>query len=108
MFSGETMQQCPVLDSQFQPAVLAVREFQAAAMSEGNAVPVRIALEQPGGAVFHSELLVFPEGHAEAAANVRQLERLVKFLLWSRGGFRIYVDGPAALAELLSQRMAPS
>jgi RND superfamily putative drug exporter len=30
------------------------------------------------------------------------LERFVKFILWSRGGWRIYLDGPAALAERLA------
>jgi len=30
------------------------------------------------------------------------VERIVKFLLWSRGGCRIYFDGPASLAERLA------
>jgi predicted NBD/HSP70 family sugar kinase len=34
--------------------------------------------------------------------NQQHLERLVKFLLWSRGGWRIYLDGPASLAAALA------
>ena len=39
----------------------------------------------------------------DAAANAAYLERVVKFLLWSRGGYRIHLDGPA---ELLRERVA--
>ena len=41
---------------------------------------------------------VLPESHPQAAANAPYLERFVKFLLWSRGGWRIHVDGPEPLA----------
>jgi predicted NBD/HSP70 family sugar kinase len=52
--------------------------------------------------VFRFDLEVLPDTHPHAAANVRYLERLVKFLLWSRGGWRIHVDGPPALARSLA------
>ena len=44
---------------------------------------------------------VLPAAHPRAAANATHLERFVKFLLWSRGGWRLFVDGPPTLvAEL--------
>jgi hypothetical protein len=43
--------------------------------------------------------VLLPEAHPLAAVeNFRQVERLVKFLLWARGGFRIHVKGPRELA----------
>jgi predicted NBD/HSP70 family sugar kinase len=93
----------PVLDPGFRPAVLAVRSFDHVVASTGGAaVPVRIALEQSDGSVFHFRTAVLPATHPKAAANERHIERLVKFLLWSQGGCRIYLDGPAPLAAALA------
>jgi predicted NBD/HSP70 family sugar kinase len=44
-----------------------------------------------------------PEGHSQAAGNFIHIERMVKFLLWSRGGFRIYFNGPKPLGEGLQK-----
>ncbi len=65
-------------------------------------VPVGIALEQADGSVFRFETRVLPESHPQASANGPHVERLVKFLLWSRGGWRIHINGPAALAARLT------
>jgi len=92
----------PVLDAHFRPAVLANRAFREVLAKSGKAQPVRIALEQTDGSVFQSRTSIFPEGAPEAAANYTYIERIVKFLLWSRGGWRIYFDGPANLAVRLA------
>jgi len=92
----------PVLDPGFRPAVLAVRAFRSLVDGTGSSVPVRIALEQTDGSVFHFETQVLPESHPQASANVAYVERFVKFLLWARGGWRIYVDGPESLAAGLA------
>ncbi len=42
----------------------------------------------------------------DEAASYRAVERLCKFLLWSRGGARLYVDGPATLVEYLARHYA--
>lgn len=91
----------PVLDRSFQPAVLARREFVDAAQSNPDARQVRIAVEQADGSIFCHSTVIFPSGHARAVENLRQTERLLKFLLWSRGGFRIYFDGPRELGQQL-------
>jgi len=98
----------PALDPGFRPAVLATRAFAALVEASGGGVPVRIALEQADGSVFHYRTAVLPASHASAAANERYLERLVKFLLWARGGWRIYVDGPGPLAAALASHYTES
>src|ERR1051325_5842585 len=90
----------PALDPEFRPASLANRGFRREVESSGG-VRVRIALEQADGSVFHFKSRIFPEQHPSAAGNFRYLERYIKFLLWSRGGFRIYFDGPAELHRRL-------
>jgi len=93
----------PPLDAHFRPAALAQRAFTAQAAATGRPVPVRLALEQADGSVFHFEISVFPEDAPEARDNFRFVERAVKFLLWSRGGFRVYLDGPATLGQQLQK-----
>ena len=92
----------PVLDPAFRPAVLATRAFHALVSATPDAVPVGLALEQADGSVFRFDLRVLPESHPQAAANGPYLERFVKFILWSRGGWRISIDAPAPLAAHLS------
>jgi predicted NBD/HSP70 family sugar kinase len=86
----------------FRPAVLAVRAFDALVERSGAPVPVRIALEQTDGSIFHFHTRLLPAGHPQAAANAIHLERFVKFILWSRGGWRIHVDGPPDAVERLA------
>lgn len=86
----------PPLDSSFRPAVLACRAFDRDAT-----VPVRLAIEQADGVVFHHKTKVLKPGHCNVRANGFFLERLCKFLLWSRGGSRIFIDGPPEIATRL-------
>jgi predicted NBD/HSP70 family sugar kinase len=94
----------PVLDDAFRPAALATRTFRAAVRASGSAVPVRLALEQTDGSVFHYDAEIAALGSASAAGNFVFLERLVKFLLWGWGGWRIHFDGPKDLGEQLARR----
>jgi len=96
----------PVLDPAFRPAVLANAAYRKAVKSSRQGAPVVIALEQADGSVFHFNTAIFPEGHAEAKQNAAYLERFVKFLLWSRGGFRVYFAGPRAFGEELQRYYA--
>lgn len=93
----------PVLDPAFRPPALATRAFRAAVRASGRPVPVAVALEQADGSVlrFCTELL--PAEHPQAGANLRFLERWLKFLLWSRGGYRVHFAGPPELLAGLQQ-----
>lgn len=91
----------PALDPHFRPAVLANHAFRAAVASSGHPVDIVIALEQTDGSVFHYHTEIFPESHPDSVGNFIYLERLVKFLLWAWGGWRIHFVGPKELAEKL-------
>jgi predicted NBD/HSP70 family sugar kinase len=45
------------------------------------------------------ETIAFPEGHPRAGANLAYAERTVKFLLWARGGWKVYVGGPRSVGD---------
>lgn len=96
----------PVLDPGFRPAVLAVRAMEAAARAGGKPLEVGVAVEQADGSTFCFRRDFLPHGHPAAAANAYFLERLVKFLLWSRGGWRVHVAGAPELARGLKEHYA--
>src|SRR5262245_59949934 len=77
----------PPLDPFFRPAALAHRQYRREVEAAGGGVAVLLALEQSDGSVFHYPTRVFSDSPARAQASFVYLERLVKFLLWSRGGF---------------------
>jgi predicted NBD/HSP70 family sugar kinase len=95
----------PPLDESFRPAVLANRNFQMLVKPVG--APLVIGLERSGGEFTRFETSVYPEGHPNAEANFQYVERLVKFLLWQRGGFRVYIGGPRSIGEYISRWYAP-
>jgi predicted NBD/HSP70 family sugar kinase len=98
----------PPLDDSFRPAVLANRAFQQSVKNSNMGVPLVIGLERAEGAVSRFETIVFPDGHPQAAANLPYVERLVKFLLWQRGGWKVYIGGPLAVGEHIRQVYAPT
>jgi len=96
----------PPLHPEFRPAVLGNRAFRAAAVKAGGA-RVALALERGAGNVSSFEALLLPEGHPEAGSNLRYVERLLKFLLWQKGAFKVSVAGSAVIAQHLAEQYAP-
>jgi predicted NBD/HSP70 family sugar kinase len=97
----------PPLEPEFRPAVLANRAFRNQVKASGVGVPLVLGLERESGYVSRFETAVFPEGHPRAEANLVYVERLVKFLLWQRGGWRVYVGGPRSIGEYIKQVYSP-
>jgi predicted NBD/HSP70 family sugar kinase len=95
----------PPLEDDFRPAVLANRKYQAETTSIG--VPLVIGLERCNGEISRFESRVFPSGHPNAGENLDYVERLVKFLLWQRGAFRVYIGGPQEIGAYISKCYAP-
>ena len=93
----------PPLEPEFRPAALANHAFRDQVKASGVGAPLVLGLEREGGYVSRFETHVFPEGHPQAEANLVYAERLVKFLLWQRGGWRLYVGGPRSIGEYIQQ-----
>ena len=87
----------PVLDGDFIPFGVWVDAYE-----KGAQKPLTIAIERDQGkiSVHHTKIHGTPE---LAEADYRYVERYVKFLLWSIGGFRIYICGDSALAQRLQK-----
>jgi predicted NBD/HSP70 family sugar kinase len=95
----------PPLEPEFRPAALANRQFRADAAGVG--VPLIIGLERAHGEVSRFETVIFPDGHPRAGENLYYAERLVKFMLWAKGGFKVYIGGPKSIADHLKKLYAP-
>ncbi|HEX3851185.1 MAG TPA: hypothetical protein VHW01_09495 [Polyangiaceae bacterium] len=95
----------PPLHPEFRPAWLGNRAFRAEAERAGG-VRLVLALERDAGNVSIFDTLVLPAGHAEVASNLRYAERVLKFLLWQKGGFRVSIAGPREIVEHLKREYA--
>jgi predicted NBD/HSP70 family sugar kinase len=91
----------PPLDTEFRPAVLANHAFLHQVADVG--VPLVIGLEREAGKLSRFETHVFTENHPKAEANFYFVERLVKFLLWQRGGYRVFIGGPDSIGNYIYQ-----
>ncbi len=96
-------QVAPVLDPGFRPSARARLEAARLIARSGASVPVSLAVEQPGGSVVVREVSVFADDHPDAPAGHALAERMLKMMLWSQGGCRIWVDGPAGLVDALQR-----
>jgi predicted NBD/HSP70 family sugar kinase len=92
------------LDPEFQPAILFNRAYVAAAKKSGRAVPLVLGLERENKLVSRYETVVLPDADA---ATLLYVERLVKFLLWARGGWKLYIGGPKKIGEFIRQHYSP-
>ncbi len=91
----------PPLDPGFVPAELWNRAYRKRCESEADARPLAIALERTDGTISRFDTRVLPHLGANVALNRKYVERLVKFLLWARGGYRVIIGGDAAIAEMV-------
>jgi predicted NBD/HSP70 family sugar kinase len=95
----------PALDDSFRPAALANRVFRESVGQIG--LQLVIGLERSDDEFSRYETKVFPEGHLNFESNFEYIERIVKFLLWQRGGFKVYVGGPREIGEYICSCYAP-
>lgn len=98
------MKRPPVLDPTFQPASLWKRAYRESGTSFQSR-PITIGLgnrEGPPTTVYRTEV----HGH-EPAMDRLHIERLVKFLLWQRGGDTVTVGGCPEIAQYLADTYCP-
>jgi predicted NBD/HSP70 family sugar kinase len=92
------------LDPGFQPAILCHRRYLAEVRASGGGVPLVLGLERESGLVSRYETIVRSGADAE---TLRHVERIVKFLLWAWGGWRLHFGGPKAIGEFIRKTYSP-
>lgn len=88
----------PELDKGFVPLSLFFAQHQKQAQQ-----PFAIGLERTRGLVsVYETKIIGSEDMREA--DIYYLDRIVKFLLWSRGGFRVLLCGDESIGKVIQQR----
>jgi predicted NBD/HSP70 family sugar kinase len=100
------MRHRPALDPGFLPAVLWNRAYQTRVRATGGAVDLGIALVRQDGTTFTHKTRILPPTAAHAQLNRKYIERLLKLLLWQKGGCTILVKGPDAVVRMLTAAYA--
>ena len=97
----------PILDPDFLPAVLWNRAYLARVRESGRAQNLAIALERGDGSVSVYRTHTLPHEGANISLNQRYTERLLKFLLWQKGGHLVTIAGNPHIADYLRGIYAP-
>jgi len=93
----------PPLDDGFRPAVLWNHAFLDAVCSSGEGLPLAVGLERNDGGVSIFRTYIFPPEHKLASTNLLYVERLVKTLLWLRGGHKLTIAGPGKIGKFIKE-----
>ncbi len=97
----------PSLDPEFSPAACWNRAYRARVAQDAGARPFAVVLVRPDGSAFRHDSRVLAAGHPAAADTFLYAERLLKFLLWMKGGSRVLIAGADEIATALAQSYAP-
>jgi len=92
----------PPLDPDFLPAVIWNREYLSEAREN-----LAIALQRSDGSVSLYRTRVLPHEGANVSRNCRYVERLLKFLLWQKGGCHVTIGGDPRIAGYLRGVYSP-
>jgi len=93
----------PTLDPEFLPAALWHRAYREWVAADSGSRPFTIVLVRTDGAVFRHDSRVLSAGHPAAALTLTFAERLLKFLLWMKGGPQVLVAGADEIAAALAK-----
>ncbi len=86
------------LDPGFMPMAVVYRDFEAAVKAEGGE-KLTIGLERNNGLTSVFTIEVFKDGTGHDEENHDFVERIVKTLLWTRGGYKIIIAGSKVIAD---------
>ena len=91
----------PALDPEFVPFGVWRKAYL-----DGADRPFSIAVEREDGKI--TVLHTFLRSAEYSEANYRYAERTVKFLLWSVGGFRVYLNGDETVIDRIKAAYSPT
>ncbi|MCK4564598.1 MAG: ROK family protein [Verrucomicrobia bacterium] len=98
----------PELDPEFIPAVLWNKNYREKVEASDAPVDVELALVRPNDTCSVYTTRILPLDAENEETTLYYLERIIKFLLWQRGGYRIMISGCDPLVGKLSAIYSPS
>ena len=89
----------PLYDKDFIPFSKFTEEFEKSVETTGGK-KIAIALYGNGETIYVSKISIHKDGFLDA--NRFYVERMVKFLLWMKGGWKVAICGDKSIAEFIS------
>lgn len=96
-----------LLDPGFVPACLWNRNYQAQVEKSNEAIELAIALLRPDGTVSRFDTKILPLADESEGVTLKYIERILKFLLWQRGGYQVKIAGCNSLGEKIAAIYSP-
>lgn len=84
-------------DENFQPMYLFVKAFESNVAKSTYPVSVQIAVKRDNDQVAVYKKLIFNEKDDNSKYNYLYIERLIKTVLWLKGGYEVLYRGPKSL-----------
>ncbi|MBR4428058.1 MAG: hypothetical protein IKS78_01785, partial [Clostridia bacterium] len=88
------------LDPAFRPLEIELRAYEKDVAASGKGVDFAVLILRNQGYCDHYRMQIFPDG--ADSRTVPLMDRLVKTLLWARGGYRIVTYGSKEVHEHLA------
>ncbi len=93
----------PILDKDFMPISVVNRAFRDRLKASYNSVAIKIAIEREEGLISTYSTEIFPENSEMDEENLLYVERIVKTLIWARGGWKIIIGGSTSVGEYIKK-----
>jgi len=91
------------LDPLFCPFVLGKRAYLKAVDQVSTKEIFTVGVERHNGLVARYEIPCFRNGHANYNDSFVYAERLIKFVIWQKGGFRLHLHGPREICDYIAE-----
>ena len=89
------------LDPEFMPMAKVINDFKAE-VNKAEKEKLVISIERNGGLTSVYGMDIFKENTGHDEENYDVAERIIKTLLWAKGGYKVYVAGSKYIYERLS------
>jgi len=90
------------LDPGFVPAALWNKAYKQLVVEESESIDMSLALFRPDDTVSVFKTKVLPLTAKTEIITIKFIERLLKFLLWQKGGYKVLVSGSEDIAGKLA------
>lgn len=100
--------QLPELDLGFLPAIACWNQWKALCQKDRDQQRLELTLQRGPESISEFSIPLLQSTHQQAEFNNRVSERIIKFLLWSRGGHTLTLNGPPEVVSGLRSHFADS
>ena len=102
-FKIQEIKYIPELDIEFYPAAVFNRAYKKIVDEATRPEPLKITFEREDGIISVIDTFVLSTDPEPDEMTLQYVERLVKALLWIRGGWKIMISGPDKICRYIKE-----